>query len=120
MRRFAGGFLYCRANLGAVGISNHLQFARLVNNVVPTQSILVSAIVVDRLSPLGINTQLGNVKYFCKAKNKKNISEGDLSTALVNAQSKGLPLLFITNGKTSKKSQEKLKTDFKNIVYREL
>ena len=67
-----------------------------------------------------LNTQLGNVKYFCKAKNKKNISEGDLSSALVNAQSKGLPLLFITNGKTSKKSQEKLKTDFKNIVYREL
>ena len=67
-----------------------------------------------------LNTQLGNVKYFCKAKNKKNISEGDLSSALVNAQSKGLPLLFITNGKTSKKSQEKLKTDFKNIVYREI
>ena len=67
-----------------------------------------------------LNTQLGNVKYFCKAKNKKNISEGDLSSALVNAQSKGLPLLFVTNGKTSKKSQEKLKTDFKNIVYREL
>ena len=67
-----------------------------------------------------LNTQLGSVKYFCKAKNKKNISEGDLSSALVNAQSKGLPLLFVTNGKTSKKSQEKLKTDFKNIVYREL
>ena len=67
-----------------------------------------------------LNTQLGNVKYFCKAKNKKNISEGDLSSALVNAQSKGLPLLFVTNGKSSKKSQEKLKTDFKNIVYREL
>ena len=67
-----------------------------------------------------LNTQLGNVKYFCKAKNKKNISEGDLSSALVSAQSKGLPLLFITNGKASKKSQEKLKTDFKNIVYREI
>jgi len=26
----------------------------------------------------------------------------------------------MTNGKASKKSQEKLKTDFKNIVYREL
>lgn len=67
-----------------------------------------------------LNTQLGNVKYFCKAKNKKNINEGDLSSALVNAQSKNLPLLFITNGKTSKKSQEKLSTDFKNIVYREI
>ena len=67
-----------------------------------------------------INTQLGNVKYFCKAKSKKNISEGDLSSALVSAQSKGLPLFFMTNGKASKKSQEKLKTDFKNIVYREI
>jgi len=67
-----------------------------------------------------VNTQLGNVKYFCKAKSKKNISEGDLSSALVSAQSKGLPLFFMTNGKASKKSQEKLKTDFKNIVYREI
>jgi hypothetical protein len=65
-------------------------------------------------------TQLGDVKYFCKAKNKKKINEGDLSSALVNAQAKNLPLLFITNGTISKKVKEKLDTSFKNIVYREI
>ena len=43
-----------------------------------------------------LQTQLGNVRYFCKTKNKKKISEGDLSSALLNAQSKNLPLLFLT------------------------
>ena len=67
-----------------------------------------------------LQTQLGSVKYFCKAKNKKKINDSDLSTALLNAQSKGLPLLFLTTGKVSKKSKEKLNTDFKNVVYREV
>ncbi len=67
-----------------------------------------------------LQTQIGNVRYFCKTKNKKKINEGDLSSALLNAQSKGLPLLFLTIGKLSKKSKEKLNTDFRNIVYREI
>jgi hypothetical protein len=67
-----------------------------------------------------LQTQLGNVRYFCKAKNKKKINSGDLSSALLNAQSKGLPLLFLTKGKISKKTKEQLNTDFKNIVYREI
>ena len=67
-----------------------------------------------------LQTTLGNVKYFCKTKNKKKINEGDLSSALLNAQSKGLPLLFLTTGKISKKTKEQLNTDFKNIVYREI
>jgi len=67
-----------------------------------------------------LQTTIGNVKYFCKTKNKKKINESDLSTALVQAQSKSLPLLFLTTGKITKKSTEKLNTDFKNIVYREI
>ena len=92
-------------------------FSKAKINIIDTKEIKKNS-EFDML--IELNTQLGNVKYFCKAKNKKNISEGDLSSALVSAQSKGLPLLFITNGKASKKSQEKLKTDFKNIVYREI
>lgn len=67
-----------------------------------------------------LQTQLGNVKYFCKTKNKKKINDSDLSTALLTAQSKCLPLLFLTTGKISKKSQEKLVTDFKYILYKEI
>ncbi len=67
-----------------------------------------------------LQTTIGNVKYFCKTKNKKKINEGDLSSALLNAQSKSLPLLFLTTGKISKKTKEQLNTDFKNIVYKEI
>jgi len=67
-----------------------------------------------------LETPIGNVKYFCKSKNKKKINESDLSTALIQAQSKGLPLLFLTTGAITKKSREMLNTNFKNILYREI
>ena len=67
-----------------------------------------------------LQTTIGSVRYFCKSKNKKKINDSDLGSALMQAQSKNLPLLFLTKGKISKKAEEKLKTDFKNIVYREI
>jgi len=67
-----------------------------------------------------LETPIGNVKYFCKTKNKKKINESDLSTSLLQAQSKGLPLLFLTTGKITKKSKENLNTNFKNILYKEI
>ncbi len=92
-------------------------FLKAKINVISTEEIKKN-LEFDMM--IELNTQLGNVKYFCKAKNKKNISEGDLSSALVNAQSKNLPLLFITNGRMSKKLKEKLNTDFRNVIYKEL
>ena len=67
-----------------------------------------------------LQTTIGNVKYFCKSKNKKKTTESDLSTALVQAQPKGLPLLFITTGKITKKANQMLGKEFKNIKYKEI
>lgn len=67
-----------------------------------------------------LETSIGKAKYFCKSKNRKKITESDLSTAMMQAQSRGLPLLFVTTGKISKKATEMLNTDFKNIIYREI
>ena len=67
-----------------------------------------------------LETSIGKAKYFCKTKNRKKINESDLSTAMMQAQSKGLPLIFITTGKISKKAKEMLNTDFKNIIYKEI
>ncbi len=92
-------------------------FSRTKINILDTKEIKKNSefdVIVE------LNTQLGNVKYFCKAKNKKIINEGDLSSAFVNAQSKNLPLLFITNSRMSKKAKEKLGTDFRNIIYKEI
>lgn len=67
-----------------------------------------------------LQTSLGDLKYFCKAKNKKKISDADLSSALIQAQLKNLPLLFLTNGTLTKKSQEMLDNEFKNITIKKI
>jgi hypothetical protein len=67
-----------------------------------------------------IQTSIGNLKYFCKAKNKKKISDADLSSAVIQSQSKNLPLLFLTNGILTKKSQEMLNNEFKNITFKKI
>ena len=67
-----------------------------------------------------LQTQIGNIKYSCKSKNKKKINEADLSSALIHAQSKNLPLLFLTNGMLTKKANEMLNNEFKNIIIKKI
>ena len=67
-----------------------------------------------------VQTSIGNLKYFCKSKNKKKISDADLSSAVIQSQSKNLPLLFLTNGVLTKKSQEMLNNEFKNITLKKI
>ena len=67
-----------------------------------------------------LQTTIGNIKYFCKSKNKTKISDSDLSTAVIQAQSKNLPLLFLTNGDLTKKAKEMLNKEFKNITIKKI
>ena len=69
---------------------------------------------------IGLQTTIGNIKYFCKSKNKKKINDADLSSAVIQAQSKNLPLLFLTNGILTKKAQEMLSNEFKNITFKKI
>ena len=54
--------------------------------------------------------------HFCKAKDKKTISDGDLATAFVYAQSKKMSCIFITTGKLSKKAEQMLSKEFAGLV----
>jgi len=67
-----------------------------------------------------LQTTIGNIKYFCKSKNKKKINDSDISTAVIQSQSKNLPLLFLTNGDLAKKAQEMLNNEFKNITFKKI
>jgi hypothetical protein len=49
-----------------------------------------------------IPTPLGNLFYFCKAKNNKRISNSDLSSAFVQGQLKKLPVVFLSPGVLTK------------------
>ncbi len=65
-------------------------------------------------------TPVGNIEYFCKVKGKKKCNEADLMSAYVQGQGKRLPVLFLTTGEVLKKAKDKLKTDFKGMILKEM
>ncbi len=67
-----------------------------------------------------IPSPVGNLKYFCKAKKKKKINDGDLSSVYIQGQSKKLPVLFITTGELTKKANELLEKEFKGLKVKQL
>jgi hypothetical protein len=67
-----------------------------------------------------VPSAIGHSMFYCKAKDKKTINEGDLSTAYVQAESKKLPVLFLTTGDLSKKAKEMVEKQFKNFVIKKI
>ena len=67
-----------------------------------------------------IPSVVGTMTHFCKAKNKQKISDSDLSLLYVQAQMKKMPVLLLTTGELTKKAQDLLKTEFKNITVKKL
>ncbi len=53
-----------------------------------------------------INSDLGKINFLTQAKDKKSVSETDLSKLLARAQAIPLPALFVYTGKLSKKAQK--------------
>lgn len=70
---------------------------------------------------LKVPSVVGNLTYFCKAKNKTKCDEKDLSSAYMEAQIKKLPLLFLYTNEFTKKAQEMLDTGaFENTVVKKV
>ncbi|HLC65988.1 MAG TPA: hypothetical protein VJI46_07760 [Candidatus Nanoarchaeia archaeon] len=65
-------------------------------------------------------SSVGNLLYFCKAKNKKKISDGDLSSAYIQSQSRKMPILFLTTGELTKKAKEMLEHEFKSMTLKKI
>ncbi len=64
---------------------------------------------------------VGQMRYFCKAKNKAKCDERDLSAAYMEAQMKKLPLLFLYTDEMNKKAQEMMESGaFENVVVRKV
>jgi hypothetical protein len=51
---------------------------------------------------------IGEISYFCKVKKKPLATENDLYAAMISAQQKGLPALFIATGNINKKAKDML------------
>ncbi|MCF7871876.1 hypothetical protein K9L97_02475 [Candidatus Woesearchaeota archaeon] len=67
-----------------------------------------------------METPMGRAEYFCKAKSKKKSNDGDLSTAYVQGQAKRIPVVYLTTGEVTKKAKDKLKTDYKGMLIKEI
>ncbi len=62
-----------------------------------------------------VPSAVGNLEYYCKAKNKKKINDTDLGAAFAQGQLRKLPVLFLTNGELTKRANEMLQKDFKGM-----
>lgn len=62
---------------------------------------------------------VGNLQYYCKAKNKKRISDSDLSNSYVKGQFRKLPVLFISTGDLSTKAQEMINKEL-NLAFKKI
>jgi len=65
-------------------------------------------------------TPVGNLEYYCKAKDKQKINDGDLASAYIQGQSRKLPVLLVTNGELTKRAKEMLQKEFKGMGIKKL
>jgi len=88
------------------------------NNVnIITQQVLRKNNEID--FEVKLKTPFGKMDYYCVAKNKKRVNEGDLSSAFVRGQTKRLPIIFLTTGGLTKNAKEMLSKDLKGMVVKE-
>jgi hypothetical protein len=66
---------------------------------------------------VSIPSAIGSSEFFCRAKKKKRVNDGDLSTAFVTGQIKKLPVLFVSPGDLTKKAKAMIDKEFKNQVF---
>ena len=67
-----------------------------------------------------IPSVVGNLQYYCKARNKKRINESDLSQAYVKGQLKRLPVLVISPGELSAKAIEMVDKELNNLTFKKI
>ena len=64
-----------------------------------------------------VPSNVGDLKYFVKARKRKRLSEGDILLAFTESQSKNLPLLFISNAELSNKAKAYIENNLPGMNY---
>ncbi|MFH1133961.1 MAG: hypothetical protein V1735_05695 [Nanoarchaeota archaeon] len=67
-----------------------------------------------------LNSTVGRLTYYCKAKSKKKITDSDLSSAYVQGEMKKLPVLFLSSGELTKKAKDMCRSAFVNMSIKKL
>ena len=118
-----GGFSGAEFDLNAdFSVKNTRAFAKKITKYFEEKEIIILNYEQIKKNKefnfiLKVPSTVGTSKFYCKAVDKKKINEGDLALAMVEAQDKKLPGLFITTGETAKKMEGKMDTLFKDINF---
>lgn len=62
-----------------------------------------------------VSSKIGKLLYYCRAKDKKKVSDADIASAFVQSQMSKLPLIFVSTGEPTKKASEMLKREFESV-----
>jgi len=66
-----------------------------------------------------INSPVGKLTYYCKARSKKKITDADISAAYVQGQIKKLPVILLTDGELTKQAKNIL-SQLKGITVKQV
>jgi hypothetical protein len=69
---------------------------------------------------IAVPSRIGSQEYYCKAKSKAKVNDGDLSSIYIQGQAKKLPTIFITTGELTKKAKDMLSRDFKGMIVKKI
>ena len=62
-----------------------------------------------------VPSNIGELQYFCKGKNKKRNTEGDIAAAFVEGQLRNLPVVYVSQGEIPKKITDVVDKKYKNL-----
>ncbi len=65
-----------------------------------------------------IPSTVGSLLYYCRAKKKRRINDSDIAQAVVISDSRKMPLLFLSTGEATKKTEEMLGKEFKSVKFK--
>ena len=95
-------------------------FADRVFSFLAAKQIIVKEVLLVKKGEVNcvivVPSSVGSLTEYCKAKDKKSISDGDLATAILEGQTHSLPTLFLSSGVLSKKAQQLLEQS-KNVGF---
>jgi len=67
-----------------------------------------------------IPTPVGDLTYYCRAKDKKTVNDADISSAFVQGQLRKLPVLVLSTGELAKKAAELVSRELHAVAFKRL
>ncbi len=95
------------------------KFSKKIHSHLSSKDIELLETLSDKkrefIGKVRINDLFGKQEFYLTAKDKKKITEDDLSLALQKSQSEKMPALILSSGELDKKAQEHLK-EYRNLI----